>query len=195
MQNLRGAALPSLAADGMINGMGPSFADTIFLFLLALIIFGPKRLPEIGRQIGKVLNELKRASNEFKSQIQTEMDDLERQENAKKMLAPAQLPVGTIATLPLKPAPEIDASGVISEATSEATSSEVSSSDLVSSKADYPEDNSAEHKTHAVIDLKPIDVRSTDVRSTDVQSTDVTSADAEIVPDPQAETPVKASNA
>jgi sec-independent protein translocase protein TatB len=170
--------------------MGPSFADTIFLFLLALIIFGPKRLPEIGRQIGKVLNELKRASNEFKSQIQTEMDDLERQENAKKMLAPAQLPVGTIATLPLKPAPEIDASGVISEATSEATSSEVSSSDLVSSKADYPEDNSAEHKTHAVIDLKPIDVR-----STDVQSTDVRSADAEIVPDPQAETPVKASNA
>jgi sec-independent protein translocase protein TatB len=85
--------------------MGPSFADTIFLFLLALIIFGPKRLPEIGRQIGKVMNELKRASNEFKAQIQTEMDQMERQENNKKILEPSAPPAGAIASLPLPPAP------------------------------------------------------------------------------------------
>jgi sec-independent protein translocase protein TatB len=77
----------------------------IFLFLLALIIFGPKRLPEIGRQIGKVMNELRRASNEFKAQIQTEMDHMERQEQAQKVLAPSQPPPGAIAALSLGPNP------------------------------------------------------------------------------------------
>jgi sec-independent protein translocase protein TatB len=142
----------------MMMTMGPSFADTIFLFLLALIIFGPKRLPEIGRQIGKVLNELKRASNEFKSQIQTEMDSMERQENAKKALAPAQPPAGTIASLPLTPDLEFEPSAVYAPEASpfEVNSSGPSSSDLTASKAGYTEDNSAEQKTQAVIDLTPI---------------------------------------
>ncbi len=38
----------------------------VFLFILALLIFGPKQLPEVGRQIGRFMNEFKRASNEFK---------------------------------------------------------------------------------------------------------------------------------
>jgi TatA/E family protein of Tat protein translocase len=88
--------------------MGPSFPDMIFLFLLALVVFGPKKLPEIGRQVGKLLNELKRASNEFKVQIQTEMDNMEQQEQAQKTLAPAEPPPGAIATLSLKPPPVAD---------------------------------------------------------------------------------------
>ena len=39
-----------------------SFADTVVLFVLALLLFGPKKLPVIARQIGKALNEFKRAS-------------------------------------------------------------------------------------------------------------------------------------
>ena len=54
-----------------------SFSETIFLFVLALVIFGPKKLPEIARQIGKALNEFRRASNEFKSQIEQEIAHLE----------------------------------------------------------------------------------------------------------------------
>ena len=54
-----------------------SFSETIFLFLLALIIFGPKKLPEIARQVGKYMNEFKRASNEFKAQIEQEIAHLE----------------------------------------------------------------------------------------------------------------------
>ena len=50
-----------------------SFSETIFLFFLALIIFGPKKLPEIARQVGKYMNEFKRASNEFKAQIEQEI--------------------------------------------------------------------------------------------------------------------------
>ena len=45
--------------------MNLGFPEMLFIFLLALIIFGPKKLPEIGRQIGRALNELRRASNEF----------------------------------------------------------------------------------------------------------------------------------
>ena len=54
-----------------------SFSETIFLFFLALIIFGPKKLPEIARQVGKYMNEFKRASNEFKAQIEQEIAHLE----------------------------------------------------------------------------------------------------------------------
>ena len=39
-------------------------------FFLALVIFGPKKLPEIARQVGKVLNEFRRASNEFKAWLE-----------------------------------------------------------------------------------------------------------------------------
>jgi sec-independent protein translocase protein TatB len=56
-----------------------SFSDTIFLFFLALILFGPKKLPEMARQAGKLLAELRRASNEFRSQIETEISHLEVQ--------------------------------------------------------------------------------------------------------------------
>jgi TatA/E family protein of Tat protein translocase len=95
----------------MMRRMGPSFPDMIFLFLLALVVFGPKKLPEIGRQVGKLLNELKRASNEFKAQIQTEMDNMEQQENVQKALAPAEPPPGAVATLSLKPHPVSDSEG------------------------------------------------------------------------------------
>ena len=54
-----------------------NLSETIFLFFLALIIFGPKKLPEIARQIGKYMNEFRRASNEFKAQIEQEIAHLE----------------------------------------------------------------------------------------------------------------------
>lgn len=54
-----------------------SVSETIFLFALALLVFGPKKLPEIGRQIGKILNEFRKASNEFKAQIEAEISHLD----------------------------------------------------------------------------------------------------------------------
>ena len=79
-----------------------SFADTVVLFVLALLLFGPKKLPLIARQIGKALNEFRRASNEFKAQIEAEISQLEYQERQKKqdeetkILPPAEPPVGTV---------------------------------------------------------------------------------------------------
>ena len=71
-----------------------SFSETIFLFFLALIIFGPKKLPEIARQVGKFMNEFRRASNEFKSQIEQEISQLEV-EKQPKILSPYPRVEGT----------------------------------------------------------------------------------------------------
>jgi len=77
----------------MMNGM--SFSETVFLFFLALIIFGPKKLPEIARQVGKYLNEFKRASNEFKAQIEQEIAHLEVENNKQTILPPSPQVEGT----------------------------------------------------------------------------------------------------
>jgi TatA/E family protein of Tat protein translocase len=65
------------------------FADSIVIFLLALVLFGPKKLPEIGRQIGKLLAEFRRASNDFKIQIDEELRAMEQQERQNKLEAAA----------------------------------------------------------------------------------------------------------
>jgi sec-independent protein translocase protein TatB len=75
----------------MMNRM--SFGETIFLFFLALIIFGPKKLPEIARQVGKYMNEFRRASNEFKAQIEQEISNLEV-EKRQTILPPSPPPEG-----------------------------------------------------------------------------------------------------
>lgn len=81
----------------MMRRMG--FSETIFLFFLALLIFGPKKLPEIARQVGKMLNEVRRASNEFKAQITSEISQLEM-ENQQQILPPSEPPKGAVAALP-----------------------------------------------------------------------------------------------
>jgi TatA/E family protein of Tat protein translocase len=88
--------------------MNLGFPEMIFLFLFALILFGPKKLPEIGRQIGRALNEFKRASNEFKAQIESEISQLDLENNRQTILPPVQAPVGSVALGSL-PAPEISA--------------------------------------------------------------------------------------
>jgi Tat protein translocase TatB subunit len=97
-------------SGSMMNRMG--FSETIFLFFLALIIFGPKKLPEIARQVGKYLNEFKRASNEFKAQIEQEIAHLEVEdkkkeaENKPTILAPSSAPEGTTSRSWNSPATE-----------------------------------------------------------------------------------------
>jgi len=64
--------------------MNLGMPEMIFIFLLALVIFGPKKMPELGRQLGKALAEFKKASNDFKSQLEVEMMNIELEERAKK---------------------------------------------------------------------------------------------------------------
>jgi sec-independent protein translocase protein TatB len=53
-------------------------SEMLFIAVLALLIFGPRRLPEIGRQLGKALAEFKRAKNEFTAQIEDEVRRMEQ---------------------------------------------------------------------------------------------------------------------
>jgi sec-independent protein translocase protein TatB len=65
----------------------PSFPDSIFLFVLALLLFGPKRLPVLARELGKWVGEFRRASNEFKMQMEDELRLSEQAERNKQIAA------------------------------------------------------------------------------------------------------------
>lgn len=61
-----------------------SFSEIIFLSVLALLVFGPRRLPEIARLVGKTMGELRRASNDFRNSLEEEIRNIEYQESVKK---------------------------------------------------------------------------------------------------------------
>jgi len=65
----------------------PSIGDSAFIFILALILFGPKKLPELARQLGKLMGEFRRASNEFRMQMEEELRVSEQEEQRKKIAA------------------------------------------------------------------------------------------------------------
>lgn len=80
--------------------MDLGLSEILFIFVLALLLFGPKKLPEIGRQVGKFLAEFRRAKNEFQSQLQDEMRRLETEAAAAKqaVMEPLKPPAeGTVA--------------------------------------------------------------------------------------------------
>ena len=72
--------------------MGPlGWGETVFIFFLALVLFGPKKLPELGRTIGKALTEFRRASSELKSTFDREMKTLEQETESIKAAANYQI--------------------------------------------------------------------------------------------------------
>jgi sec-independent protein translocase protein TatB len=60
------------------------FENSILLMVLALVVFGPRRLPEIGRRIGKIMYEVRKASNDFKFQMEEELRTAEDADRRKK---------------------------------------------------------------------------------------------------------------
>lgn len=80
--------------------------ELLFILILALLIFGPKRLPEVGRTIGRGLGEFRRASNDLKRTIEREMDESE----APPVTVPAQS-VDRAAAATAHAAPAADSSG------------------------------------------------------------------------------------
>jgi sec-independent protein translocase protein TatB len=78
-------AHPLAAGNLVVARASLSIPDTLFLFVVALVVFGPKRLPEIGKQIGKLVFEFRRASNDFKLQIEEELRVAEQQDRQKQI--------------------------------------------------------------------------------------------------------------
>ena len=67
----------------------PSFPDSAVLILLVLLLFGPKKLPELARQFGKLMADFRRASNEFRTQMEDELR-LSEQADRQKQIATAE---------------------------------------------------------------------------------------------------------
>jgi TatA/E family protein of Tat protein translocase len=81
--------------------MGPlGVPEMLFILVLVLLIFGPKRLPEVGRMVGKGLGEFRRASNELKRSIQTELAIEELEDPPRRRRLPP---------LPVRPPARTDA--------------------------------------------------------------------------------------
>ena len=82
--------------------------ELIIIFVIALIIFGPRKLPELGRSLGKSLGEFKRASNELRSTLEEEirLDEQRANIEASKAAAttPPPAPVPITAQAPTTPA-------------------------------------------------------------------------------------------
>jgi sec-independent protein translocase protein TatB len=95
----------------------PSFQDSVFLFVLALLLFGPKKLPVLARELGKWVGEFRRASNEFKMQMEDELRQSEQAERLKKIEAmEAAAPTApALETTPTVEEPAATEMGVASE--------------------------------------------------------------------------------
>jgi sec-independent protein translocase protein TatB len=65
----------------------PSFQDSALIFILALLLFGPKKLPVLARELGKWIGEFRRASNEFKMQMEEELRVSEQADRQKEIAA------------------------------------------------------------------------------------------------------------
>ena len=59
--------------------MNFSFSEMFFIVILALLLFGPRKLPEIARTLGKFMAEFKKASNQFQNQFHEEIRNLDLQ--------------------------------------------------------------------------------------------------------------------
>jgi TatA/E family protein of Tat protein translocase len=75
--------------------------EVILILVVALIVFGPRRLPEIGKSMGKMLAEFRKASNDFKRTIEDELEAEKARESAPPVIPPA--------VTPPTPAPLVDA--------------------------------------------------------------------------------------
>lgn len=68
--------------------------ELLFILVLALLIFGPRKLPELGRALGRGLAEFRRASNELRDTIEEEVRSIERETTSDTPSAKTALPPG-----------------------------------------------------------------------------------------------------
>ncbi len=67
----------------MFGSIGPM--ELMLIFVIALLVFGPKKLPEIGRSVGKAIREFKKTSEEIKGRIESEIEASEIKDAAKDL--------------------------------------------------------------------------------------------------------------
>jgi len=112
--------------------------DTLLIVVVALIVFGPKKLPEISRQVGKLLYEFRKASNDFKFQIEEELRAAEQAERQKELSAQAAVsqPATPVA---ITAGETVSAEPVIDEARASEDAAETSVTEASAAENDFHE--------------------------------------------------------
>jgi sec-independent protein translocase protein TatA len=87
---------------------GIGMPELMVIFVIALLVFGPKELPKIGKTIGKAMAELRRASEDLKEGIQREIDLSERESEGSGSPSP-EVAAATVPTdPPAPPEPQLE---------------------------------------------------------------------------------------
>jgi sec-independent protein translocase protein TatA len=74
-----------------MNIFGIGLPEMALIFVVALLIFGPKKLPEIGRSVGKAIRSFQDASNEFQAEFKRETEQIEQAMQTTAELEPKQI--------------------------------------------------------------------------------------------------------
>jgi TatA/E family protein of Tat protein translocase len=82
---------------------GLGVPELILIFIVALIVFGPKRLPEIGRTLGKAMGEFKKATDDLKNTVEREVRMDELRQIAPSLTTPIEAVSRTEPVAPLRP--------------------------------------------------------------------------------------------
>jgi sec-independent protein translocase protein TatB len=69
-----------------------SVPHLIVIFIVALVVFGPEKIPELARNLGKVMAEFRRVTGDLRSTFEGHLRDLEREADARRIAAPAATP-------------------------------------------------------------------------------------------------------
>lgn len=85
---------------------GLGIPELIVIFVIALLVFGPKKLPDLGKSIGRAMAEFKRASDEFQDSVKAEMKDVEKSADLEEVKKLGDLDLSTYGNEPVKPADE-----------------------------------------------------------------------------------------
>lgn len=85
---------------------GLGIPELIVIFVIALLVFGPKKLPDLGKSIGRAMAEFKKASDDFQDSVKTEMREVEKQTDLEeiKKLGRIDLSAESAYQDPAKPA-------------------------------------------------------------------------------------------
>ena len=70
---------------------GLGIPELIVIFVIALVVFGPKKLPELGKSIGRAMAEFKKASEEFQESVRSEMKEVEKSADLEQVKKLAEL--------------------------------------------------------------------------------------------------------
>ncbi|NJN88286.1 MAG: TatA/E family twin arginine-targeting protein translocase [Leptolyngbyaceae cyanobacterium SL_7_1] len=99
-----------------MNFFGIGLPEMALIMVLALLVFGPKKLPEVGRSMGKAIRGFQQASKEFENEFKREAEQIEKTIN-KPMEAKLETPApkALVATTPAEAEPEEQAAEVVEE--------------------------------------------------------------------------------